>query len=57
MRFAGNIFNEGVQEEDDESLLSSYFPDLKNIYRPKFKNKVATPVSQPGEPTGSSSYS
>jgi len=57
MRFAGNIFNEGVQEEDDESLLSRYFPDLKNVYHPKFKNKVTTPVSQPRESTGSSSYS
>lgn len=57
MRFAGNIFNEGVLEEDDESLLTSYFPDLKNVYRPKFKNKVATPVSQPRESASSSSYS
>jgi hypothetical protein len=32
MRFAGNIFNEGEQESEDDSMLSRYFPDLKKIY-------------------------
>lgn len=57
MRFAGNIFNEGEQESKDDSLLSRYFPDLKNIYRPRVKAKVNSPASQPKEPTGSSLYS
>lgn len=57
MRFAGNILNEGEQESKDDSMLSRYFPDLKNIYRPKFKAKVNSPASQPKESTGSSLYS
>jgi hypothetical protein len=57
MRFAGNVFNEGEQESEDNSMLSSYFPDLKNIYRPGFKAKVNSPASQPKESTGSFSYS
>jgi hypothetical protein len=57
MRFAGNIFNEGEQESEDDSILSSYFPDLKKIYRPEFKAKVSSPASQPKESTGSFSYS
>jgi len=57
MRFAGNIFNEDEQELEDDSMLSRYFPDLKKIYRPKFKAKVSSPASQPKESTGSFSYS
>jgi hypothetical protein len=57
MRFAGNIFNQDEQESEDESMLSRYFPDLKNIYRPGFKAKVSSPATQPKESTGSFSYS
>ena len=57
MRFAGNIFNEGEQESEDDSVLSRYFPDLKKVYRPGFKAEVNSPASQPKEPTGSSLYS
>ena len=57
MRFAGNIFNEGEQESEDDSMLSRYFPDLKKVYRPGFKAKVNSPASQPKESTGSSLYS
>ena len=57
MRFAGNIFNEGEQESEDDSVLSRYFPDLKKIYHPGFKAKVTSPASQPKEPTGSSLHS
>ena len=57
MRFAGNIFNEGAQESEDDSVLSRYFPDLKKIYLPGFKAQVNSPASQPKEPTSSSLYS
>ena len=57
MRFAGNIFNEGEQESEEDSLLANYFPDLKKVYRPEFKTKVSSPALQSRESTGSSFYS
>ena len=47
MRFAGDTFSRAESADDGEgfSLLTSYFPGLRNVYKPKFKIKANTPTT------------
>jgi len=47
MRFAGDTFNQVVeQEEEDPSTLTRYFPELKNIYKPSIRVKKEQPRTE-----------
>jgi len=50
MRFAGDTFSraESADDGEEDSLLTSYFPDLRNVYKPKFKIKAKTPTTTEG---------
>lgn len=51
MRFAGDTFSRAEPSQtrnDDGSLLSEYFPDLRRVYKPKFKTKAATTAATGG---------
>jgi len=51
MRFAGDTFSRSEPSQtrnDDESVLSAYFPDLRKVYKPKFKAKAATTAATGG---------
>jgi len=57
MRFAGDTFSraESSDNNEEDSVLTSYFPDLRNVYKPKFKikakNSSATGGNSPSSPT------
>lgn len=46
MRFAGDTFSraESSDRGKEDSLLTSYFPGLRNVYKPKFKIKAKNPL-------------
>lgn len=51
MRFAGDTFSRAESSDDGEgdSLLTAYFPGLRNVYKPKFKVKAKTPAATGGD--------
>ena len=55
MRFAGDTFSrsESPDRGEEDTLLTSYFPGLRNIYRPKFKTKDKTSSATGGSSTPS----
>jgi len=50
MRFAGDTFSRAESSDNGEgdSLLTSYFPGLRNVYKPKFKIKAKNPSATEG---------
>jgi len=50
MRFAGDTFSrsESPDRGEEDTLLTSYFPGLRNVYKPKFKIKAKNPSATEG---------